>query len=186
MYDESLVTDNINLIYFVLKKMHLYNKIEEYYDVGMIGLCKAAKGFDPSKGYVFNTYASRCINSEILTYIRRKKANTRKANYNTISLNTIIYSNGEDSEITLENLLPSKINIEEEVIKKEQIKQLYIALSKLNERELDIISSLYGLNGVKQLTQMELKEKYNLSQAQISRIKNKSIDKLRKLLKEVK
>lgn len=185
MYDESLVTDNINLIYFVLKKMNLYSQMKEYYDIGMIGLCKAAKNFDPNKGYVFNTYAYRCIKSEILTYVRNVKADKRKTNYNTISLNTIVYSNGDkDSEITLEDMLPSKINIEEEIIHKEQVEHLYIALSKLNKRELDIINSLYGLNGVKKLTQQELSKKYNLCQAQISRIKNKSINKLRRLLKE--
>lgn len=184
MYDESLVTDNINLIYFVLKKLNLYNKINEYYDVGMIGLCKAAKRFDTNKGLTFSTYACTCIKVEILTYIRNEKAEKRKTNYNTISLNKIIYSNEKDSEITLEDMLPSKINIEEEMIKKDQMEHLYKALSKLKEREIGIINDLYGLNGVKKLTQMELSEKYNLSQPQISRIKNKSIKKLRMLLKE--
>lgn len=184
MYEERLVTDNINLIYFVLKKMNLYNQREEYYDVGMIGLCKAAQNFDPSRGYAFNTYACSCIRSQILIYIRKKKTNKRKANDNVISLNITIYEDVSGTKLTLEDLLPSKTNIEEELIEKEQIKNLYIALSKLKERELDIINALYGLNGVEKLTQQELSEKYNLSQSYISRIKNKSIKKLRILLKE--
>lgn len=185
MYDEKLVTDNINLIYFILKKMHLYKLTEEYYDIGMIGLVKAAKKFDSSKGFTFNTYACRCIKIEILKFIREEKATKRKANHNTIPLSKIIYSTGErDAEITLEDKIPSNINIEEEIIKKEQLKELYRALTKLNKKELGIITYSYGLCGVNSLTQNELSEKYNVSQAQISRIIKKSINKLKKLLEE--
>lgn len=181
MNEEALILENTNLIYFILGKLHLYDKREEYYDVGMMGLIKAAKGFDPNKGYVFNTYASHCIKSEVLSYIRNQNSSKRKSNYNTISLNKIIYDNGEES-ITLEDTLKSDNNIEEEILKKEELENLHIALSKLKERELHIIESSFGLNGVEELTQQELGRKYNVSQAQIARIKRSSIRKLKKLL----
>ena len=179
MYDEKLVMDNINLIYLVLKRLYLYDKRDDYFDVGMIGLLKGARTYDKTKGIAATTYLYRCIYSELCMTFRKKQPD------GMLSLNEIVNSDKEGNPITLEDRIPSDVNIEEEIMKKDQIEHLYIALSKLKERELDIINATYGLNGVKQLTQNQLKEKYNLSQAQISRIKNKSIDKLRKLLKEV-
>lgn len=184
MYDEILVTDNISIIYDVLKKMHLYNKLDEYYDICIYGLVIAAKTFEPNKGYAFTTYAYKCITNEVLRDIRQKNQNKRKANNNTISLNTTIFDDGSETGLTLESVIPSNIDIEEELIKKEQIDNLYIAISKLSKREADIISSLYGLNGFKKLNQYELSKKYNIAQSTISRIKIKGIEKLRKLLKE--
>lgn len=181
--NKELITDNIKIIYGVLKKMNLYNELDEYYDIGMIGLCKAARDFNSNKGYTFSTLAYRYIENDILGYIRKEKTVKRKSNYNAISLNTPVFKDGLNNEITLGETLSSNTNIEEELIKKEQINNLYIALSKLNEKEKNIISSLYGINGIKKLTQEELSEKYNISQTQISRIKTNCIKKLRKLLK---
>ena len=178
MYDEKLVMENINLIYLALKRLYLYDKKDDYFDVGMIGLVKGARTYDKTKGIAPSTYLYRCIYAELCNTFRKKQPD------GMLSLNKVINSEADGKAITLQDVIPSDINIEEEIIKKDQIEHLYIALSKLKEKELDIINATYGLNGVKQLTQNQLKEKYNLSQAQISRIKNKSIDKLRKLLKE--
>ena len=183
MYDEKLVTDNVNLIYYILGKLNLYHKRDEYFDIGMIGLVKAAKNFEPDKNYLFSTYAGSCIYKELLRYIRGEKSLKRKVNNNAISLNKIIYDNGENT-ISLEDTLISDFNIEEEILKKEEIEDLHIALSKLKLLELKVLEYTFGLNGAEELTQQELSKKYNLSQAQISRIKNKAIKKLREELKK--
>lgn len=70
---ERLIIENEALVYHVLKQMHLYSQLEDYYDVGMIGLCKAAKTFDNSKGSKFSTYACICIRNTILMDIRDQK-----------------------------------------------------------------------------------------------------------------
>lgn len=183
MYDENLVTDNINLIYYILKKRNLYNKLEELYDIGIIGLVKAAKNYDENRGYAFSTVAGRYISNEILLYLRKNKTNKVRANNNTISLNTVIHEDKNGSYLTLEDTLASDIDIEDEIIKKEEIEHLYRALSKLDKKEYEIISYLYGLNRIK-LTQYELSKKYNVSQAQISRIKKNCENKLYSLIKE--
>ena len=65
---EKLILDNINLIYMVLKRYNLYNQLDEYYDIGMIGLVKGANSFSEDKGYKVSTYLTSCITYEILNY----------------------------------------------------------------------------------------------------------------------
>ena len=95
---DDLILDNVSLIYYVLKKMNLYKNADEYYDIGMIGLIKAADTFNESKGYTFSTYGISCIRSELLGYIRRQNSNKRKANYNTISLEMKISSRNKKTK----------------------------------------------------------------------------------------
>ena len=181
---ENLILDNINLIYFILGKMNLYDKRDYFYDIGLIGLVKAANDFDENKGYKFSTYAGNCIKNELLVFIRKEKTNKRKANYNAISLDTPIYSNGKDDEITLVDTLQSgNGDIEEELIKQEEKELLYKSLTKLKEKELLVINYSYGLNGYKELTQKEIATKLNISQAQVSRIRVKGIKKLENMMK---
>ena len=91
MNRDELVLNNTKLIYMVLKQLGLYNQRDEYYDVGMIGLMKAANKFDPSKGTKFNTYASHIIRTTILYEIRKENQPKRQSNKNTISLDTVIH-----------------------------------------------------------------------------------------------
>ena len=178
MYDESLVIDNENLIYHILKKLHLYDQREEYYDIGMIGLVKAAKTFDETKGYKFNTYAVSIIFNEILGYRRKENSDKRKIIYNSISLNTIVYEN-----ITLEETIENNVDIEQELIKKEQIKELYKAISLLKAEDQIVLKYSYGLNNCHRLTQNEIADLLNKSQAQVSRIRIRAIKQLKKHLK---
>ena len=176
-HNESLIMDNVNLVYFALKKLNLYHRLSDYYDVGMIGLIKAAKTFDNTKGYSFSTYALKIVINEILLCLRKEKSNKQKVNFNTIPLDTEVCEN-----ITLEDVLESDVNVEEEVIKKEMLDKLYISINKLNDRERDIIIYSYGLYNNKEMTQIELQNVFNISQAQISRLKNKAIKKLKELM----
>ena len=180
---DNLVLENINLIYYVLKKYNLYNKLEEYYDIGMIGLVKAANNFDESKGYTFSTYGISCIRSEVFGYIRRENNNKRKANYNTISLDTTINRKNNEKEITLLDVLSSDINIEEEIIIKEQKELIKEALKILEDKELIVISYIYGINGCTELNQQKIAAILGLQQGSVSRIAKRAIKKMKYYLK---
>lgn len=181
--NEDLVLNNINLIYYVLKKYNLYQQLEEYYDICVIGLVKAANNYDESKGYTFSTYGISCITSELFGYLRKEKNNKRKANYGTISLDTVVYDNNTSTQITLLDTLPSEINVEEEIILKEEKEELKEALKILNEKELIVISYMYGVNGCQEITQKEIAIKLKMQQGSVSRIGKRAINKMKCYLK---
>jgi RNA polymerase sporulation-specific sigma factor len=173
--EEKLILDNINLIYHVLKKYNLYSDLDEYFDIGMIGLVKAAKKFDGSKGYKPSTYLSNCIANEILCYIRNQKCLKRGSGIKNISIYTPI-----TDEIDLLDCIRSNEDIEKNTIKKEQHELLYQEISKLNERDKFIICSKYGLLGYEELTQEQLSEATGLSQSYVCRIIKKFIEEVRR------
>lgn len=184
MNKESLVIDNLKLIYFVMKKMKLYGDLNEYYEVGLIGLVKASKKYNPSTGYNFGTFAYRCIFNEIRNYIRMSELGTNKANKNTISLETVIYNKGSE-EIILKDTLKSEINLEKELLKKEQIKMLYNSISKLKERDKFVINHYYGLNNYKKLKQKDIAIILGINQSRVSKIVELSKKRLRKMMEDI-
>ena len=117
---ENLILDNIKLIYYVLKKLHLSGESDEYFDIGMIGLCKAADTYDTDKKIAFTTYAYKCITTQILYEIKSRNSNKSKINYNTISLSKPLATDG-DRDILLEDVLANDINIEEVICYKETL-----------------------------------------------------------------
>lgn len=179
---EQLIIENEKLVYMVIKKLKIYNQLEDYYDVGILGLIKAADTYDKTKGYAFSTYAVKCIENEIKQEIRRTNQCKNKANLNCVSLNVIIKE--EYKSIELGDLIPSDIDIEQELIDKNNIFMLNNALKKLSDKEQLIINICYGLNGFNKCTQRQIEKKLKISQAQISRIKNKAINKLKKYMEE--
>jgi hypothetical protein len=96
--------------------MGLQNDLENCYDVGLKGLVMAGNSYDESKECEFSSYAVACIKYELLKYIRSKKCNKRKANYNTISLDAIIYTDRSNNNITLLDILDNGENLEEDIL----------------------------------------------------------------------
>lgn len=166
-----MIEDNLNLIYFVLKQLNMYNKdgIDEYFDVGMIGLTKGLKTYTESKGAV-STYLVKCIKNEIVIELRNQKANKRNNGVKPISINTPTTDN-----LTIEDTIKSDFNILEYTIKKEQIKELKVAINALKPIEKRVIIDIY-FNNKKQL---EIAKEIGVRQSYISRIKTKAIMKLR-------
>ena len=156
---DEMIIDNQNLIYFVLKKLNLYDKREELFDVGMIGLIKGVDSFNPQKGTT-STYLYRCIYTTILMEIRKKRPIT-------ISLDTPI-PNIEN--LTFQDIIIDDFNFVENILKQDQIKQLYSALNKLSFKDKDIIIKAFGLFNTKQYKQKEIAKLYGYSQSYISRI----------------
>lgn len=174
---EKLILDNINLIYMVLKRYNLYNQLDEYYDIGMIGLVKGANTYSRDKGYKASTYLTSCITNEILAYKRKQSMQKRGNGIQDISIYTQINDNGK--ELYLLDIIPSKENIEDNIIKKERLELIYKEMFKLSERDKFIICSAYSLLGYKELTQIQISKKTNITQAQVSRI-------IKKFIKECK
>lgn len=175
---EQLIMDNHNLVYHILQKMNLYNQLDEYYDIAVIGLIKAAKNYDATKQINFSTFAGKCIRNEILLYLRQQQSNRLKANYNTISLEkTVFEENGK--KILLIDKIPGNVNIEQELINNEKIIHLYKAISNLSDSERFIIEHSYGLNNKKILRQKQLAEIIGQSQANVSRIIKKIFKKIK-------
>lgn len=175
---EQLIMDNHNLVYHILQKMNLYNQLDEYYDIAIIGLTKAAKNYDETKQINFSTFAGKCIRNEILLYLRQQQSNRLKANYNTISLEkTVFEENG--NKILLIDKIPGNVNIEQELINNEKIIHLYKAISNLSDSERFIIEHSYGLNNKKILRQKQLAKIIGQSQANVSRIIKKIFKKIK-------
>lgn len=181
----KLVLDNEKLVYYVIKKLGIRKDIDNFYDIGMIGLCKAARSFDSETGTKFSSYAVSCIRNELYMYSRKKGNNQW---FNILSLNTDTTGCGVD---TIE-LIPDDIDIENSVIEKETYKELYNAISQLSDVEQFVINHTYGLNGCNALTQKTMLKmiykKFGIKyygQCQVSRIKIRAIKKLKKILKNL-
>lgn len=174
---DELVIDNVNLIYYTLKKLKMYHLLDEYYDVGMIGLVKASRHYSANKGK-FSTYACKCIANEVLLELRKQKSSKRDVEI--VSLNQAVYYDYNGSnDITLEDVISSEDNIEEMLIEKEQYRKMYQLINNLDETDRELIKSYYGI-GRDRKTQMELAECNHLSQAQICRNINSIIKHMRK------
>ncbi len=180
----KLVLDNEKLVYYVIKKLGINKDKDNFYDIGMIGLCKAARSFDSKSDTKFSTYAISCIKHEIYNYGNKK---VNKQWFNMLSLNTDATGYGAD----VIELIPDNIDVENSVIEKETYKELYNAINQLSDIEQFVINHTYGLNGCSVLTQKTILKmiykKFGIQycQCQVSRIKTKAIKKLKKLLKNL-
>ncbi|MFI3210612.1 MAG: RNA polymerase sporulation sigma factor SigK [Peptostreptococcaceae bacterium] len=178
---EVLIERNMRLVAHIAKK---YNNTNEDQDdiisIGTIGLIKAIETYNVDKGTKLATYASKCIENEILMSIRVNKKNKFQ-----VSLQDPIGMDKEGNEINLIDILGTDINyILDEVELKIQVSKLYKEIdSLLSEREKEIIMLRYGLtvNGYK--TQREIASKLNISRSYVSRIEKRALGKLQKGLK---
>lgn len=166
-----MTEDNLNLIYFVLKQLNIYNRngIDEYFDIGLLGLTKGLKTYTESKGSL-STYLVNCIKNEILMEMRNQKAGKRNNGAKPISINTPTTDN-----LTIEDTIKSNFDMLEYEIKNERIKELSIAIASLKPIEKCVIIDIYFNNK----TQLEIAEEIGVRQSYISRIKTKAIRKLR-------
>ncbi len=172
----KLIEHNLRLVTHIIKKY--YSTASDHDDlvsIGTIGLIKAVTTFDYTKGTKFATYASRCIENEILMTFRKKK----KENGN-ILLNDPIDTDSEGNSLTLLDTITENDDILDNYINKTMTENLYVAINKkLTGREKNIIMLRYGLNDSVPLTQMEVAQKLDISRSYVSRIEKKALLKLR-------
>lgn len=176
-----LVEKNMRLVAHIAKKYGTSSlEYEDMLSIGAIGLIKAINTFDFEKGNKLGTYASRCIDNEILMVIRNIKKSA-----NDVSLDEPIGKDKEGNEITFIDIITSDDeDVVENVTKKGYIKKLYDIIDDvLSEREKMIIVYRFGLYDTDTMTQQELADELNISRSYISRIEKKALNKLRKALK---
>ena len=174
---DLLIEHNLRLVIYVAKKYDgtTYGSLEDLISIGTIGLVKAIQTFNVEKNIKLATYASRCIENEILMHLR--KTNKLKSE---VSLDEPLNTDGEGNELLLCDIIGTDENIVVKAFEEnEQKKAMYLALSKLSTREKAIMNMRYGLDGQEEKTQKDVADLMGISQSYISRIEKKIIKKLR-------
>ncbi len=179
---EPLIVHNLRLVVYIAKKFENTNiNIEDLISIGTIGLIKAVNTFSPSRNIKFATYASRCIENEILMFLR--KTSQRK---NEISIEEPLNTDWDGNELLLCDVLGSDADIINRDIEQElECNLLLEAVSKLNTRESLIMELRFGLNGNKEHTQKQVADLLGISQSYISRLEKKIIRRLKSDLEKV-
>lgn len=174
---QVLVEHNLRLVVYIAKKFNNSNVgIEDLISIGTIGLMKAVSTFKSDKNIKLATYASRCIENEILMYLRR---NTKLKS--EVSIDEPLNKDGEGNELLLSDVLGTENDITSQGIEEEVDKKLLkISISKLKPKERQIMDLRFGLRGGKEKTQKEVADMLGISQSYISRIEKRIIQKMRK------
>jgi RNA polymerase sporulation-specific sigma factor len=174
---DILIERNLRLVAHIVKKYNTADKeIDDLISIGTIGLIKAIDTFDPDKGIRLATYASRCIDNELLMMLRSGKRQAKE-----IYLYEPIGSDKEGHEINLLDIIESTdTDIIDELELQGNIKRLYELVEKvLTKRERQIIEMRYGLNLQEEITQREIANKIGISRSYVSRIEKKALKKLK-------
>lgn len=174
---DALIEHNLRLVVYIARKFENTGvDLDDLVSVGTIGLIKAVNSFDFDKNIKLATYASRCIENEILMHLRR----TVKIK-SEVSFDEPLNTDQDGNELLLSDVMGTdgdtvykkiESGVENELLKS--------ALEKLNGREREIIKMRYGLCGAEELTQREVADKLNISQSYISRLEKKIISRLKK------
>ena len=179
---EKLIVHNLRLVVYIARKFDAVGAgIEDLISIGTIGLIKAVNTFCPERNIKLATYASRCIENEILMYMR--KTTVLKTE---ISIDEPLNIDWDGNELLLSDVLGSDGNeVGSRVEQEDEHKILNEYISKLNEREKTIMSMRFGLSGQKEHTQKEVADILGISQSYISRLEKRIISRLKKELEKV-
>ncbi len=172
----QLIERNLRLVVYTAQKFENTNvNIEDLISIGTIGLIKAVSSFDTSKNIKVATYASRCIENEILMHLRKVTKLKRE-----VSLDEPLNTDSEGNELCISDILSSEDDdVSKNVDKEDESSNLKLALSELTEKEKEIMCMRYGLSGKSEMTQKEVADFFDISQSYISRIEKKILDKMK-------
>lgn len=179
---DLLIEHNLRLVVYVAKKYDSIpcGNIEDLISIGTIGLVKAVNTFKMDKNIKLATYASRCIENEILMFLRKNNKVKQE-----ISLDEPLNVDYDGNELLLSDIVGTDNEIvQDEIEYNDQKEKFYNALEKLNPREKQILMMRYGLIGNDELTQKDVAEVLGISQSYISRLEKKIIKKLRTKLND--
>ena len=173
---DKLITHNLRLVVYIAKKFDTYgSNVEDLISIGTIGLIKAVNTFKTDKNIKLATYASRCIENEILMYLRKYSGLK-----NEISIDEPLNVDWDGNELLLSDVLGSDPNEISSIIENESEKEMLVGLvQKLNSREKTIMCLRFGLSGEEEMTQKDVADKLGISQSYISRLEKRIIGKLR-------
>lgn len=172
-----LIEHNLRLVVYIAKKFESKKVlIEDLISIGSMGLIKGVQTFKSDKNIKLATYASRCIENEILMFLR-KISKTKSE----VSLDETLNVDIDGNELLLQDILGTEENeVFDNVINEEKEKFLYNCVEKLSKRERKIIILRYGLYNEDSMTQKEVAEFLGISQSYISRLEKRIIDKLKR------
>jgi len=172
----TLIERNLRLVVYISRKFENTGiSIEDLISIGAIGLIKAVNSFDPDKNIKLATYASRCIENEILMVLR--KSNRLKSE---VSFDEPLNTDWDGNELLLSDILGTEPDLVSKELDADVEKQiLHTAIDKLNDREKYIVGLRYGLGAGKEHTQKEVADMMGISQSYISRLEKRIIGKLR-------
>ncbi len=173
---ELLITHNLRLVVYIARKFENTGiNIEDLVSIGTIGLIKAVNSFCPGKKIKLATYASRCIENEILMYLR-KTANLK----NVMSIDEPLNVDWDGNELLLSDVLGSDSDeVNRNIEMEDEKNQLLKIVSNLEEREKQITVMRFGLFGSKEYTQKEVADMLGISQSYISRLEKRIIEKIK-------
>lgn len=177
----SLVEHNLRLVAHIIKKYYSANcDNDELISIGTVGLIKAINTFEKSKGTRLATYASRCIENEILMYFRNQKKTALD-----VSFDEPIETDNEGNPLTLIDIIAEEDTVLEDICLKTNLKKLARFVREIEDpREKEIVILRYGLYGTAPKTQNEIAGMYGISRSYVSRIETKALKKLKKRFEE--
>ncbi|MBQ9145870.1 MAG: RNA polymerase sporulation sigma factor SigK [Clostridia bacterium] len=174
---QELVERNLRLVVYIAKKFEgSVPDMQDLVSIGSIGLMKAVNSFDPSKNIKLATFASRCIENEILMHLR--KTSRRKCE---VSLDEPLNVDWEGNELLLSDMIGTDCDaVSRKLEKRQEIEWLYQSMACLSSREITILKLRFGLMNCEEKTQKEIADMMGISQSYISRLEKKVLAKLRK------
>ncbi len=178
---DMLIEHNLRLVVYIAKRFENTGVgIEELVSIGTVGLIKAISTFNADKNIKLATYASRCIENEILMFIRKSSGKKRE-----VSIDEPLSVDWDGNELLLSDVLGSENDsVYKDMEEDEERRILRSAVKDLNARERVIIEMRYGLDGGEELTQKEVADALGISQSYISRLEKKIMKDLRKKIQE--
>ena len=176
----KLIEHNLRLVVFLAKKYDNTNTdLEDLVSIGTIGLIKAVNTYRLDKNIKLATYASRCIDNEILMYLRKTKRKRTE-----VSFEDSLSYDADGNELHLEDVLGTDSDIVTKGLDDELDKSMMLEeIEKLSSRDKEIIELRYGLNGKQEMTQKDVANLLGISQSYISRIEKKVIKKLKSIIR---
>lgn len=178
---QTLIERNLRLVVYIARRFENTGiNIEDLISIGTIGLIKAVTTFNAEKGARFATYASRCIENEILMYFRARKKTAQD-----VYLYDPIDTDKDGNALTIVDIMADEHNILDEIdlsIRSEQLREMIA--KRLNQRERELLSLRYGLGGQRPHTQKEVADRLGISRSYVSRIEKKAISKLKLAFRE--
>ena len=177
---DKLIEHNLRLVVFLAKKYENTGvDLEDLVSIGTIGLIKGIKTYSMNKNIKLATYASRCIDNEILMYLRKNKRVRSE-----VSFEDSLSYDGEGNELHLEDVLGTDKNIVTKPLEDEYDKRImFEEINKLSSRDKEIMMLRYGLGNYEEMTQKDVADLLGISQSYISRIEKKTIKRLKGLMK---
>lgn len=174
---KTLIERNLRLVVYIARKFENTGiGIEDLISIGTIGLIKAVNTFNPEKNIKLATYASRCIENEILMYIRKNNSSR-----NDVSIDEPLNTDWDGNELLLSDILGTENDVVHRDIEEQVDKELLlIAMKRLSSRETRIMELRFGLGQEEEKTQKEVADMLGISQSYISRLEKRIIGRLKK------